>query len=403
MKRHLLGGTALAALAMTGGEAAADGIELGLRGYMHGYFSVAGIDNGGGNADILALAGPDPREFNATGLFSDGEVQFRGSYTADNGIAFGVRVELEALSGVNNDDNPGGDAVDERYIFVEGTFGRIEAGSTNTAAYQMHVAAPYVGIPINSGWFTVFVPGTLGLYNSFNTTQVSTYLDYGNDENTLSYYTPRIRGFQLGLSYSPSVVDNGDGKNFPVEADLNQDFNNGFAVGLNYVEDFDGLGVMAAAGYRHATTPDDLDDFLESLGIDGGNVQMLSFGLQLSYGGFALGGSYASQLSGPNFGVVTTEGQSWDLGISYSQGPWHVGATWFQSRVEGFYNSPALSALEGVDVTGDSKVRVASLGVAYDLGPGIEVSGNLLWASYDTEFGYEVDGVAGVIGTRFSF
>ena len=408
MKRFWLGsaapvGVALAALGGFAAPAAADGIELGLRGYMNTFFSVAGIDNGGGNADALALIGPDPREFNSTGLYSDGEIHFRGSYIADNGIAFGVRVELEASSEVNNDDSGAGDEIDERYIFVEGSFGRIEAGSTNTAAYQMHVAAPFVGVPVNSGWFTAFIPDTAGMYSGFNTPEYGTYLDYGNDENSLTYYTPRIWGFQLGLSYTPSVVDNGDGKNFPVEADKTEEFYNGLSVGLNYVEDWNGLGVMASAGYRRATTPDDLADFLDSIGIDAGNVEMVSAGLQLSYAGFALGGSYANQLSGPNFGVITTEGQSWDVGLSYTYGPWQVGATWMQSRIEGFYDNPILSAIEGVDTSGDSRVRVGSLGVSYDIGPGIQLSGTLMWARYDTEFGYEVEGVAGIVGTSLRF
>ncbi len=406
MKQKLLSSSALAAatlLGLSGGQAAADGIEIQIRGFLNTYFSAAGIDNGGGNADALALIGPDPRDFNSTGVFSDGEIQFRGSYTADNGITFGVRVELEAGS-PSGDANNSDDTIDERFIFVQGDFGRIEAGSTNTAAYKMHVAAPFVGVPINSGWFTAFIPGTVGLYNSYLTPQVSTYLDYGNDENTISYYTPRFAGFQLGLSYSPSVVDTGDGKDFPVEADRNDDFYNGFAVGLNYVQDFNGFGVSASAGYRRASTPKDLNDFLDlGLGIDGGDVQMVCFGLQLSYGGFMVGGSYANQMSGPNFGLITTEGQSWDVGASYSYGPWHVGATYFHSKVEGYYNTASMSAFIGVDTTGDSKVQAATLGLAYDLGPGIELSGTLMWASYDTEFGYTVDGVAGILGTKFSF
>lgn len=391
MKKVLYGTTALVAAGVLGaGSAAADGISMGIGGYMNTYFSVGGIDEG-------TAAKSD--DYNSTGLFSDGEIHFKGEYKHDNGITFGVNVQLEDFGTANT-----GDTIDEKYIEVKGDFGRIVAGSENSAAYIMHYAAPSVGLPINSGWVTVFVPTPTGMSGIFRSPTGSTYLDFGNDENVITYYTPRFAGFQIGVTYAPSVVGNGDGKNFPVEADRNDDFYNGFAVGLNYVQDFNGFGVSASAGYRRATTPKDLEDFLDSgLGIDAGDVQMVSFGLQLSYAGFTLGGSYANQISGPNFGLVTTEGQSWDVGLSYAYGPWHVGATYFHSTVEGYYNTASMSAFVGLDTTGDSTIQAASLGVAYDIGPGLQLSANLLWADYDTEFGYTNEGVVGIVGTKFSF
>src|SRR3546814_9879522 len=64
-------------------------------------------------------------------------IWFVGEYKHDNGITFGARVELEAFSTDSQIDN--------RFIYVEGDFGRIEAGSRQSAGSQMTYAALFAG------------------------------------------------------------------------------------------------------------------------------------------------------------------------------------------------------------------------------------------------------------------
>ena len=373
MKKVLYGTTALVAAGVLGaGTAAADGISMGVGGYMNTYFSVGGIDEG-------SAAKSD--DYNSTGLFSDGEIHFKGEYKHDNGITFGVNVQLEDFGTANT-----GDTIDEKYIEVKGDFGRIVAGSENSAAYIMHYAAPSVGLPINSGWVTVFVPTPTGMSGIFRSPTGSTYLDFGNDENVITYYTPRFAGFQIGVTYAPSVVGNGDGKNFPVEADTNTEYYNGFGVGANFVEDFNGFGVAISAGYRRATVSDALD----AAGYD--DYQAISFGANLSYAGFTVGGSYANEMDGKAIAGGSTEGQSWDAGVSYAFGPWAVGLTYFEGKTEGLFADPGeqgLSAIEG--------------GVSYQVGPGISARGGVMWAEWNPEAGTTTSGVVGAVGLTFSF
>ena len=77
MRRHLYATTALAAAgAMAASPAAAEeGVKLGLGGYYNTFFGVGSYNE----------AGNDARDFGATGLYSDGEVHFKGSTTLDNG------------------------------------------------------------------------------------------------------------------------------------------------------------------------------------------------------------------------------------------------------------------------------------------------------------------------------
>jgi predicted porin len=370
MKRSILGTTALVAVGAVGAAPADAKISLGLSGYMNTYFSVASIDEGAN----------DPRDFNPTGIYSDGEVHFEGEYTADNGISFGANVQLEMFSG--------GDNIDEKYAYVEGSFGRIVMGSEDSAAYIMHYAAPYAGLPINSGWVTVFIENNPDSNTSFQHPGVSTYIDWGGDENVITYYTPRIWGFQLGLTYAPSVTGGGDGKNFPVEADTETEYNNGFAVGLNYVEDFNGFGVAVAGGWRYAHA----SEAVSSLGFD--DYQALSVGLQLSYAGFTVGGSYANEYEGmiTGGGTTSTEGQSWDVGATYNLGPWTFGVTYFQGEVEDDVTDPD-----------DDEMWAVQGGLYYALGPGITIGAGVMYAEWDAETGFSNTGVTGAAGLGFSF
>jgi predicted porin len=377
MKRSILGTTALVAVGALGAQTAEAKISLGISGYMNTYFSVASIDEGAN----------DTRDFNPTGLFSDGEVHFEGEYTADNGISFGANVQLEMFGASTN---AFGDTIDEKYAYVEGSFGRIVAGSEDSAAYIMHYAAPYAGLPINSGWITVFIPANPDSSTAFQHPAVSTYIDWGSDENVITYYTPRFYGFQLGMTYAPTLAGNGDGKNFPVEADTETEYNNGFAVGLNYVEDFNGFGVAVAVGWRYAQA----SDFISDLGFD--DYQAISAGAQFSYAGFTIGGSYANEYDGmvSSDGVdsFTTEGQSWDVGATYNLGPWTFGLTYFQGETEDFVGDPD-----------DDELWSIQGGLYYALGPGITLGAGVMYADWDAESGFSNSGVAGAVGLGFSF
>ncbi len=400
MKKVLYGTTALCAAGMLGATGAnAEGIELGLGGYMNTLFSAGGINATGGRDFGGTATKPD---YNPTGVWADGEVWFLGSYKHDNGITFGARVELEVFSSVTSRDT-----IDEHYIFVDGDFGRIVAGSENSAAYIMHYAAPVSGLPINSGWVTVFIPPNADSAVGFRTPSVSTYLDYGNDENQLTYYTPRMYGFQLGLSYAPAVVGNGEGKNFPVEANNNVEYNNGFAAGANFVDDFDGIGVAVSVGYTRANAPDTIT------ALGGDDYQGFNVGANLSYAGVTIGGAYANAFDGQASIVSTaagpvlntSEGQSWDVGIAYSAGPWTVGAEYFQGKVEGYKpNSATASGGSGiVGVGNDDKLYAATGGVTYALGPGITARGGVMYGRWSAESGAVNTGVIGAAGLSFRF
>ena len=389
MKKVLYGSTALvAAGALASPAAAEEGVKLGLGGYYNTYFWVGDYDE----------SDADPRDLTNTGLFADGEVHFKGSTTLDNGITFGVQIELEAFTS--------GDQIDENYAFIEGSFGRFVIGGENTAAYMMQYGAPFVGAPINSGWITSFVPppqavttgtstltttgaGTikvvttstgLAVTTGFRTPALSTYVDLTNDDHTIDYFTPRFSGFQLGVSYTPANTINGEGKNFPVQADENSELHDGFSVGANFVDSFGDFDVAVAAGYRRA-------EAVDGSGME--DPEMWSGGVNLGYAGFTVGGSYAYEDSDR-----TTHGQAYDAGISYTTGPWGVSGTYFHSEVEGAAN-----------VGGDDDLDAIVGAVSYAVGPGIKASFSVMWADWDGENpdSADSDGIGGIVGMRMGF
>jgi predicted porin len=154
----------------------------------------------------------------------------------------------------------------------------------------------------------------------FRTPALSTYVDLANDDHALNYFSPRFSGFQVGVSYVPAATINGEGKNFPVQADENSELHDLISVGANFVESFGGFDVAVAGGYRVAQ-----DD-------RGGNddPEQYSAGLNLGFAGFTVGGSIGIEDSDRS-----TDGTAYDIGATYSTGPWAVGATYFHSEVEG--------------------------------------------------------------------
>ena len=376
-KEILLGTSALIAGALAAPDFAAgeEPLRLDVRGYKQEYFGFGDVDTPSGVGD-----------FNGTGEFSDGEIQFRGETALDNGLTVGVQVEMETDSR--------GDQIDENYVFIKGDFGKIVAGSENLSVYNTFwgVTAPGVGVPMNSGWHTVWIPAPTGYQAGFLSTIGTTNIDIGNDENSISYYSPRFSGFQFTTGYAPTVVDSGEGKTFSgLWADEDAQFSNGWGVGMNFSESFNGVDVAFAVGYNQVEAPANVE------AAGGDDVQQFKIGARIGAGGFSVGGSYANEFEGKYIldetgGVARNEeGESWDAGISYGTGPWGVSATYFHGEWD--------ATLGGGDDETDTLVGA----VSYALGPGVKTSLSLVYGKFEDELGPESEVTIGVLGITVSF
>jgi outer membrane protein OmpU len=347
-KALLLGTSALVAAGMFAGTAeAADPISIKVGGFMNQWFGYQ--DN-----DI-----DDVQDFDQ---WSNSEIIFNGKTTLDNGLQVGLQVQLEA--------NTSGDQIDESFAFVEGSFGRFVIGSENDAAYLMHYAAPNVGMPINSGSQTQYIINPTG-GGMFRTVFGSTFITPGgdNDGQKITYFTPRFSGFQFGVSYLPDVdATGGDRNSLTTDTAV---YHDGFSAGLNYVNSFSGFDVAASGGYYFATAPDStaLDDF-----------SAFSLGLNVGFGGFTLGGSYANITDGVVSGTTTTEGQGYDVGLSYETGALGFSVTYFHGETDG-----------DMTIAGDDEHDTFQGSASYALGAGVRVIGSVGYTEFDGEAAGDAD------------
>jgi len=341
-KAFLLGTSALVAAGLFAGSAhAGEAIDVKVGGFMNQWFGYS--DN-----DI-----DNVQDFDQ---WSNSEIIFKGQTQLDNGLKVGLNVQLEA--------NSTADQIDESYAFVEGSFGRFLIGSENDAGYLMHVAAPNVGLPINDGDVDQFILNPTG--SSIDQTVFgSTYITPAGDDDgqKITYFSPRWNGLQLGVSYLPDVDPTGGDRNTLVLDTAS--YTDGFSVGLNYTNTFNAFDVAASAGYYHAGAPDvaGLDDF------KGFNV-----GLNLGYGGFTFGGSYADIMDGVAAGTTTTEGQAFDIGLAYEFGDMGASLTYFHGESEA-------DTLVSADDENDSYVG----SLRYNLGEGVAVIGSVGYTEFEGE------------------
>ena len=207
----------------------------------------------------------------------------------DNGLRIGGRIELEGETG--------GDQIDQHYLVLAGGFGEFRLGSINSGRYSYgwNTDAPTVGIGINSGWMSALVTPLNVSGFRFRSVGLSTVIDFSNDENKITYFTPRFNGFQLTASWTPrghevtssSVGQGGSSFFFSGPADESIINTNGFDVGLSYSGDFDGVGIEVQAGIATA----DAANLAESVGFD--DPFAYNGGVAVSFSGFTVAASFA--------------------------------------------------------------------------------------------------------------
>ncbi len=347
MKKLILGTSAIVAASTLAASPtlAAEKIKLGLSGYLQTSFVVADYDTG----DQLP-----------TNIRNEGEVHFTGETTLDNGLTFGVNIQLEARTT--------GDQVDETYMYVSGAFGRINVGSENSAAYLMHYASPNPVIAWNlndpnaeAGGFTT--PATAP-------TEVS-------DKDKITYFTPRFSGFQFGASYTPDA-DWETGTGFsPSDAIKDEGAaDEAYSIGANYTGNLGSVELNASLGYDliTRTTSDDTDE--------------ISAGFNVGVAGFTVGAAY--KFTDNDSGTDDRERHDYNVGVSYGQGPWSVGIQY-----------------AGVDLddAADGHLDAFVVGGNYILGPGITAFGGVQYFSGEDDLvGSEGDeATVFFVGTALTF
>jgi outer membrane protein OmpU len=340
MKKVLLGTASVLGLALLAQPAAAQ-ITVKLGGYTDfraGFWS----DDRTNSTD---------REFR-----NDTEVHVRADGKADNGLLYGVQIEIDSSGTALN--------YDEANLYLAGGWGRVEMGDQDGAGDQLAVHAPYVGIGQLWGDQDSFLANALIGGDTL-------YVPDSSDSTKISYFTPTFAGFRAGVSYTPEL----NGGDSVVLTEPTTGYSDWIEAGARYSGEFSGATVALGLTYSQAdANAPAADDF-----------SAWQAGAQVGFAGFTVGGGYTDY----NDFVLARNGlgyepdTSWNVGATYTAGPFGVGG--------GYLN---LDDESGDDYT------IWSVGAVYTVAPGLAVQAD--YYNFDNEIAND-DGQLVILSTRVTF
>lgn len=370
MKKILLGTTVLVgAAALFAGAANAETPKVTVGGFADFQLGVVGED---------ADAGTRPQSFR-----SDTEISFRIDGKTDAGLGYGGGVDLEADTTADADAQ--GINASRTFIYVDGSFGRVEAGSEVGAQGTMKVDASSIARATGGidGDYTYFISVPAGAQYLATPDLVLNYGvgALGNESqenlNKVTYYTPRFAGFQLGLSY---IVDNANtGQNVSrINTGATSTVDNIFAGGISYDNKFGDFGVTVAATGETGEATLGTNEDLKAWNVGG----------KVAYMGFSVAGSYGDQ--GDSLRTSGDDATYWTLGGAYEFGAFAASVTYMESEYE------------TVGVTND--FSNLSVGADYKLAPGFTPYAEVSFVELDAAgAALDNDATVFIAGTQLSF
>jgi hypothetical protein len=425
MKKLLLGSTALVVggLVAAAPAMAADPIKMGVGGYYR-FYALAGSIEG-----TYALNGSSV-QYKGLQIIQEGEIHFIGQSKLDNGTTVGIRVELEGW------DTGGGTQIDEAYLFSFGDWGRVEFGSKDDAAYIMYYGAPSALLGFGFFQHDSSFSWTNPIANANNAAAFhisdSTIDGQYQDVNRINYYTPRFAGLQIGVGYAPKINASAGGQwglssgpgagtsgvcgytnattanGCPTNDNSWQD---ALAIGANYLNKFGPVSVAAYVAYSYMSFVPSYNYVQQAANrINGANLaswKQFVAGLQFSFSGFTLGGSFGWDNNGLGSNYYTgqdNDTRTWAVGLMYETGPWQLSvggviATNDNGNGIGSITSCAQGTTSACSITqaasssvyfgnnqsagaarfGTVQASKIEVGANYALGPGIKMTGGLLF------------------------
>ena len=296
----------------------------------------------------------------------DSEIHFSGSTTLDNGLTVGVRVELEG-----EQDN--GDQIDEAFIWISGTFGRIVVGEDDSASGVMGIYPASAG----HSTFGVIFPiaqlakgGGVGQHGNFA-------LGTDADDEKIAWYSPRVGGLAIGASYTPNSA--GDGDDGPTKDNDEGEFSQHVGLGLNWAGGLGDSAVSVGFGYNQAQ--------LEApKGAVVSDRSDWAAGASVSMMGVTVSGNY------------TVDNRGMDDGDKSSLA---VGAT-YGDLLPGTLVGVTFGTTE--DEAADTTNSAVSFGARYTLGPGITLAGEIqFWDIEGAGDAADNQATVALMGTMISF
>ena len=325
----------------------------------------------GGFASFQAAMFDNDSANNSTRDFqSESQIAVHADGVAENGLQYGAKVLLNTST---SDGTPNSEKV---ALYLAGGWGRVEMGD-DYGAEELIVYAPTVGIgQINGSYDDFVIAADRG--HALNDRRKHNFTALGSGKSTkVTYYTPRVAGFQAGVSYAPEY-DQGESVVFTKNTTL---FSDMYELGLNYEGQYQDVMFKAGANYNGGSAP----------GVSGVDEDLSAWtvGGQVGYKGFKFGGGYADNGdSGSSAGTTDDKVTSYNVGVTYENGPWGVGVSYLSMD---FDVNGDVNGLIGSDGAG-GQYNVAALGGTYAVAPGLSVGADLAFYERNRDTGTDTDG-----------
>lgn len=326
-----------------------------------------------------------------------------------HGMGYGGMIKLSADTSTSKVGNT--DKASQTMMYVESKFGRMEAGSYTGSYNAMKVdAASFAratgGIDGDSTYYfnQSFANGGDLVARSNSKTNgrgefvTSASLPTNYDDNKVAnaakvnVFTPSFAGFKAGLTYTPDTDQHGTVNKYNSVTRQGSSVNDSrfsgykdvFQGGLHYAGKFDKVGVkFAALGEVGAAK----DSVVSGTYYERHDLRAYEVGMNLSYMGFTVGGSYGDMGKSGTFKSIRTASSAavngvsgkkdadyYTLGAGYEHGNMGVSLGYFKSSAGAFTaNRTAVTGGTGtntVNYSGKGEFSNVSLGVDYKLAPG---------------------------------
>lgn len=345
-KKALIATTAVCAvggLSMAAAETAkaASKPKLGISGYYELFMGEAFNTDlqGSTSSGTPTYGGVGDGTFN---IIHYGEIRFKASGKTDGGMKWGVYFE-----DVQNDAADDGKKVgnDEANLWMSGSWGKVELGGQDGPVDKIYRGAEKL-VHHSPGMIDAFA-NTHGLADEKMSSQDS------SDASKITYWTPRISGFQAGYAYIPQLHAKGSVGTTSADTQAHEG-----------VVDYSGKvgpGKLMASwgfGYRTSTNTENT-----AVGGDLENEFTWRAGVTYAQGPWSIAGGYRHFNNDGD--QISNDGDTnaWEVGAAYSGGRWEVAALYYHSKME--------------DSAGDTKYYHYGLTGAYNLGGGLTVSGSV--------------------------
>ena len=246
------------------------------------------------------------------------------SYRFENDNTFSLIGYIMADSNKKVENYNQGKWGEEFYGLLETGLGEFSFGQVQNVAYNFAVGAPNVGnFRINNTDLVNFINNPNWYKKGINTsykTLNSTYLNTDGASLKLNYATPDFYGVTLGFSYVPDIYS----QSGLVSKKADYKNNEGYVLGAYGLWDVLGFELETSLG------------FAEYKDID----KEYSAGVSLYRKGFTLGASYRKTKATENSYDINSnalydayrDGEAFNVGLSYSIGPFTTGLSYFDSK-----------------------------------------------------------------------